>query len=145
MIRDQVVAEAESWLRTPYHSCARIKGAGVDCAQFPAAVYESTGLIPKLDLDYSPEWYMHQDEERYLRWVFPYSTEITREELLPGDFAIWKFGRTYSHGAIVIDKPTIIHATLLGGCVHYGNMDVDDDLLTRKSRYFRMTGIDDGR
>ena len=28
-----VVAEAESWLGTPYHHEARIKGHGVDCVE----------------------------------------------------------------------------------------------------------------
>lgn len=31
--RAAVIAEAESWLSTPYHHEARIKGHGVDCAQ----------------------------------------------------------------------------------------------------------------
>lgn len=29
--RAAVVAEARSWIGTPYHNCADVKGAGVDC------------------------------------------------------------------------------------------------------------------
>ncbi len=28
----------------------------------------------------------------------------------PGDIVLWKFGRCFSHGAIIVEWPTIIHA-----------------------------------
>ncbi len=35
---------------------------------------------------------------------------------LPGDVVLWRFGRCYSHGAIVIEWPTVIHAYLHRTC-----------------------------
>lgn len=144
MTRADVVAEALSWERTPYHSRARIKGVGVDCAQFPAAVYHAVGLIPDLRPEYSPQWMLHRDEEQFLSWVTPYAREIGRDALGPGDFVIWKFGRTFSHGGIVIDPPDIIHAVIAGGAVVRGNMDRDGEL-QRPARFFTLFGGDDGR
>ena len=36
--RQRVVAEAETWLRTPYHHMGRIKGGGIDCPTLLAEV-----------------------------------------------------------------------------------------------------------
>lgn len=109
-LRATVVAEAETWLRTPYHHRARIKGAGVDCAQILIAVFSSAGLIEVFDPgDYPPDWMLHRDEERYLDLVRVYAHEIDGPPL-PGDIAVWRYGRTFSHGAIVTEWPNIIHA-----------------------------------
>ena len=140
MTRDAIVREALSWERTPYHPLARIKGIGVDCAQFPAAVYETVGLIPHIAPSYSPQWMLHRDEEHYLGWVRRFAREIARDALAPGDFAIWKFGRCYSHGAIVIDPPDVIHAVIVGGGVIRANIDRDEDLRARPARYFTLFG-----
>lgn len=138
--RAEIVAEALSWTATPYHPKARIKGVGVDCAQYPAAVYFAVGLVPDLAPDYSPQWMLHRDEEQFLSWVTPYAREITRDEVGPGDFAIWKFGRCFSHGAIIIDMPEVIHAVIRGGGVIRGNADRDEDLRSREVRFFTLFG-----
>lgn len=139
--RQAIVDEAMGWIGTPYHHCARIKGVGVDCAQLPAAVYAAVGLIPDLQPEYSPQWMMHRDEEQYLEWVRPYAREITREELQPGDLCMWKFGRTYSHSAIVIDVPTVIHAMNRAGAVVLGDIDRDAELIDRPALYFSLFGV----
>lgn len=139
-MRAAIVAEARSWLGTPYHHCARLKGVGVDCAQLPAAVYYAVGLIPDLQPEYSPQWMMHRDEERYLSWVRPHAREISRKELSPGDLVMWKFGRTYSHSAIIIECPTIIHAVNKSNRVEFGDMDRDADLVSRPALYFSLFG-----
>lgn len=139
--RAAIVAEALTFERTPYHDRGLIKGVGVDCACLPFLVYRNVGLIPA-DAElppYSPQWYLHRDEEVYLKWVRRYAKrEIDRDDLGPGDFAIWKFGRTYSHGAIVIEPPVIIHATLAAGSVVRGDMDAEEDLRSRPVRFFTL-------
>lgn len=140
MTREQVVREALSWERTPYHHRARVKGVGVDCAQLPIAVYSAVGLIPAIEPDYSPQWMLHRDEEQYLGWVRRFAREIPRAEAGPGDFAIWKFGRCYSHGAIVLDLPHVLHALILGGGVTRGHVDRDEELRSRPVLYFTLFG-----
>ena len=136
--RAAIVAEAMEWLGTPYHSHARLKGVGVDCAQLPAAVYEAAGLIPHINPDYSPQAMMHRDGEAYLAWVTPYAREIEREQVAPGDFAIWRYGRSYSHGAIVIEPPLVIHAIIIGSAVVLADMDRDEELCRRPVRFFTL-------
>lgn len=120
--RAAIVAEARSWLGTPYHHEARVKGrdGGVDCAQLLIGVYAAVGLIPPLDIPhYPPDWHLHRDAERYLGIVLQHAREIQPafgEGPLPGDVVVWRFGRCFSHGAIVIDWPVVIHAHLGRRC-----------------------------
>ncbi len=138
--RAAVVAEAQTWIRTPYRHHARLKGVGVDCAQFPAAVYEACGLVPHLAPRYSAQWHLHHDVEAYLAWVRPHAREITADEIQPGDFGIWRFGRAYSHGAIIVRPPEVIHAVLREGGVVLGNMSRDIDLVGRPVKFFSLWG-----
>jgi NlpC/P60 family putative phage cell wall peptidase len=138
--REAVVAEARSWLRTPYHHLARVKGAGVDCAQLPLAVYEAAGVIPHQEAAYAPQWHMHHEEELYVAFVERFAVEIAEAQVQPGDFAIWKFGKTFSHGAIVIDPPRVIHAWL-GYGVTEDAYDQHEDLRKRPRRFFTIQGM----
>lgn len=133
--RAALVMAAHNWLNTPYHHKARIKGAGVDCAQLLIGVYAEAGLIEPFDTgDYPPDWMLHREEERFLAWVNQYLVEV--ETPLPGDVAIWRFGRSFSHGAIVVDWPLFIHAYRVAGCVCFGSAGQDIDLARRAVRYY---------
>ena len=107
--RAAVVAEAHAWLRTPWHHEARVKGHGVDCANFLIGVYAACGLVEEFTPEqYPPDWMQHRSDEKFLRYLLQYTRPV--EQALPGDIAMFKFGRTDSHGAIVLDWPNIIHA-----------------------------------
>jgi cell wall-associated NlpC family hydrolase len=135
--RAAVVAEALSWLRTPYHPGARVKGVGVDCAQLVIGVYAGAGVIRAFEPEtYPHDWHVHRDVERYLQGVMRFGGEITRDQVRPGDLALYKFGRVFSHGAIVVQWPQIIHAVLGDGLVTLGDADRDVDLLDRPVRWF---------
>ena len=115
--RAAVVRCAQSWLCTPYHHRGRIKGAGVDCAMLLAEVYAEAGLVAPLAIPhYPPDWHLHRDAERYLGVLLDHAVEIAGPPA-PGDIALWRFGRCFSHGAIVVDWPIVIHAYLGRGCV----------------------------
>jgi NlpC/P60 family putative phage cell wall peptidase len=117
-LRAAVVTEAESWIGTPFHHAARIKGAGVDCLMLLAEIYERAGVAPHIDPPfYVPDWHLHRDAERYLDGLTRYASEIPFPPQ-PGDIALFRFGRTFSHGAIVTDWPRLIHAYWSIGVVH---------------------------
>lgn len=120
--RAAVVAEAKEFIGTAYHHRGTLKRrdgdrGGVDCAWFPYLVFRNVGLAPpNLDLgEYPPDWFLHQGGERYLPWVRALAREI--QEPMPGDFVLYKVGRLYAHGAIVIAWPKIIHAARDAGAV----------------------------
>jgi NlpC/P60 family putative phage cell wall peptidase len=134
--RAAVITEARGWLRTPYHHAARVKGAGVDCAMLPAAVYRAVGLIPDFPVaHYPPDWHLHRDAERYLDVVTRHAVEVPAPTG-PGDFVLFRWGRCFAHGAIVVDWPAIIHAVLHVGVV----LDRGDTgrLAERPRRFFTL-------
>lgn len=137
MTREEVLAEAHTWLRTPYHHRARVKGHGVDCANLPAAIYESVGLINHLDPEYSPQWMMHKDEEKFLGYIRKEAREIEFDQIGPGDLIVWKFGRTFSHSAIIVDYPTIIHAVNGIGVV-LADAEQESTFIDRPRKFFTL-------
>jgi NlpC/P60 family putative phage cell wall peptidase len=116
-LRAAVVAEAASWIGTPFHHAARVKGAGIDCLMLLAEVYERAGVADHIDPPfYVPDWHLHRDAERYMVGLLEYARPV--EVPLPGDIALFRFGRTFSHGAIVTEWPRLIHAYWNLGVVH---------------------------
>lgn len=112
-MRASIVAEAYTFLRTPYRHCANIKGVGVDCAMLLVEVYRTVvpHIVP-LDFDprpYSPEWHLHRDEEKYLLGLGKYAHQVEHAQL--GDVEAYRFGRTTSHAGIVVSDEFVIHAT----------------------------------
>lgn len=135
-MRSRVVAEALGWLGTPYHHAAMVKGAGVDCAMLLVAVYGGLGLIPA-DFDprpYPHDWHLHRDEDRFLNGILRFGREV--ETPLPGDVAVWRFGRVFSHGGICVGDNRVIHSYLNRGVV------LDDlgqaELVRRPVRFFSL-------
>jgi cell wall-associated NlpC family hydrolase len=122
--REHVIEVARTWIRTPYHDLAQVKGAGCDCATLLAGVYSEAGIIPPIKLPYySPQWFLHQNDETYMAQVLHFAHEVESPQM--ADVALYKLhrrgrpvGRTFSHGAIVVSWPDrIIHAHKMSGIV----------------------------
>lgn len=109
MDRAAVITEAKKWLGAKWQHQACVRYQAADCGQILVDIYTQCGLIERPTVEsYPKDWAIHNTEERYLAVVEQYAHEVT--EPLPGDIAVWKVGRTYSHGAVVIDWPLILHA-----------------------------------
>ena len=107
--RVAVLHEALSWLRTPYHHHAGVKGAGCDCAYLLIRCYELATALTVADPGYYPaDWNLHRSEERYLGMVLRYCLPV--EHPLPADVCLYRFGRTVAHGGIVVEWPLVVHA-----------------------------------
>lgn len=117
--RADVATEALTWLGTPYHHHGRIKGVGVDCAQLLCAVFESVGLVPKIETGpYAVDWHLHHSEEVFSNWLAKYATLKPAGEVLQvGDVCLWRFGRTFSHGSIYVGDDLFIHAYIGRGVI----------------------------
>ena len=140
--RARVVAEALTWLGTPYHHRAKLKGVGVDCAQLPLAVYAGAGIIEDFDTgDYPFDWHQHRQEERYVGIVLTLAQELASiEQVGAGDLILWKYGRAFSHGALVIGLPQVLHASRKDDGVVLTDIDRDTELKGRPARYFSFWG-----
>ena len=114
-----VLKEAHRWLNTPYHHGAAVQGAGVDCLMLLCCVYSAAGVVPWVDpRPYPSDWMLHRSEERYLLGLDQYATRLPDGGTpQPGDVQTFRFGRTFSHAAIVTDWPNMLHAYLPAGRV----------------------------
>jgi NlpC/P60 family putative phage cell wall peptidase len=116
--RARVVAEARTWLLTPYRHGADLRGVGVDCGMFIVRIFVDLGLTPPFDpRPYAPDWMIHRNEEKYLD--FFNSRCAPGSDPRPGDIALFRYGRSYSHAGVVTqtDPDAIIHASHDAGCV----------------------------
>ena len=110
-VRAALIAEARSWLRTPWHHEARLKGVGVDCAQLLVGVYVAVGLIEPPAIEHYPaDWHLHRGDQKFLSYLLRYARKV--DEGKPGDIAMFSYGRADAHGALVVDWPSIIHANV---------------------------------
>lgn len=140
-LRQRVVAEALTWLRTPWHHEARVKGAGVDCGQFLIGVFSRVGLVREFQPEHYPaDWHLHKDERRFLAYLLEYAAPVGAP--LPGDVAMFQYGRHEAHGSIVIDAagPVIIHAWRDEGMVTITDL-ATSPIASRFAGYYRMRGL----
>jgi cell wall-associated NlpC family hydrolase len=109
--RNLVIAEAQSWLGTPFHENAAIKGVGVDCGRFLVHCFQAAGVkVPDLSdsANYPHGWHLHRSDERYLNLISQF-TKITQFPL-PGNIVMYRIGRGYAHSGIIVNYPEIIHS-----------------------------------
>ena len=116
---DAVIAEARSWIGTPYHHLGggdqvpgrALKGVGIDCAQILIETFSAAGAIAWFSTGrYPADWMMHRDEERYVSFIERYADEVAPIDAQPVDIVVWRYGRTFSHGGIVTAWPKVVHA-----------------------------------
>lgn len=140
--RIQVCAEALTWLGTPYHHHAGVKGSGVDCGMLLVRVFGACGLVPA-ELDpgtYSPDWHMHRGEEKFAQWCERFGVLQLAGAMLPGDVLLYRFGRTYSHGAIYLGNAELVHARRKAGRVERASL-LDAELSDRPMLRYRAKGL----
>lgn len=108
--REAVAVEALSWLGTPYHHHARLKGVGVDCAQLLCGVFEACGLVGPVETGHYPvDWHLHRNEEIFSGWLARFAVQTPAEPQL-GDVCLFRYGRTFSHGSIYVGDGLLVHA-----------------------------------
>jgi len=118
--RRAIVAEAQAWLGTRFHHMQCLKGAGVDCLGLIYGVYRAVGLVGEVKIPfYRPDFMHHRSGEDYLEGLLQYGRVVERAE--PGDVALFRYGRVFGHGAIVVEWPRLIHAFAERGEVCWGD------------------------
>jgi NlpC/P60 family putative phage cell wall peptidase len=120
--RAAIVAEALSWIGTPFHDHAGVKGAGCDCLHLVWRVAQARGFAPAGDPPaYKPQWFQHRGEPLFLQGLIEYGAHQVAKPF-PGDFAMYNFGRHAAHAAIIIDGRSMVHAYKVVGCVTRGDL-----------------------
>jgi cell wall-associated NlpC family hydrolase len=119
--RAAIVAEALSWVGTPFHHAAGVKGAGCDCVHLLYRVGQARAFVPSGELPaYKPQWFQHRGEPLFLQGLKA-AGAICVPRGSPGDIAMYNFGRHAAHGAILIDANSMVHAFSPVGCITRGD------------------------
>lgn len=119
-IGDLAAAEAKTWLGTPYHHQASVKGVGCDCLGLLRGVYRAiVGPEPARPPNYSPGWdeVAKQDVmltafRSYLAEVPDYGCLPETWNFLPGDVLIFRMkpGAVAKHCGIVTESGQFVHS-----------------------------------
>lgn len=117
--RNDVVGCARSFLETPFHHQARLKGVGVDCVGLVIGVARSLGLIaPDFDVAAYPRT---PDGTSLMHLTDAHMTRISREAMQPGDVVVVAFAKDPQHLGILSEYRhgglSIIHAHSISGRV----------------------------
>ncbi|NWG45989.1 MAG: C40 family peptidase [Alphaproteobacteria bacterium] len=110
---NRIIAEARSWLGTPYKHRAAVKGAGCDCLGLVMGVYAAlVGPVPEDPPPYSRDWAEAAGEETLLAAARRHLVELPVAEAGPGDVLIFRIltGRICKHAGILSRPGHMIHA-----------------------------------
>lgn len=116
--RQEVVAEARSWIGTPYVIRGRIKGAGCDCGSLLMSIAVNSGLMTDEELEvYSLDCWAHWSDEKYLKRVMRYAERVMSgvayrsTVVLPGSLVLVRVtgSRHFNHGGFVTEWPKVVH------------------------------------
>lgn len=124
--RAAIIAEALTWIGTPFINCADIKGqkGGVDCAMLAVRCYVDTGRLAPFDpRPYPPGWMLHHSEEQFLGWIRDKLGAHEVEAPRLADVCVWQFGRCFSHCGIAINSTEVVHAFRHAGMVMISRRD----------------------
>jgi NlpC/P60 family putative phage cell wall peptidase len=112
-VQDKIIAEARSWIGTPYRHQASCKSVGCDCLGFLRGVWrEVIGDEPELPPPYSADWAEASGKETLADAARRHLTEISLDKIEPGDILVfrWRAHLPAKHCAILTSAERMIHA-----------------------------------
>ena len=113
---DAIIAEASSWIGTPYRHQASLKGVGCDCLGLVRGVWRAVvGAEPETPPPYAPDW-AESGADALMDAARRHLVPIGAVE--PGCVLLfrWRAGLPAKHCAIATSPQTMIHAHD-GACV----------------------------
>ncbi len=131
-----IVREARTWIGTPFHHAARVKGVGVDCAGLLVGVAHALGLPVQDDTRYHA-----QDNLARMRTALARECEIVPEEedVFPGDVLLLIGRGMPNHLAIFNGNGGMIHAwRSAGGVVEH---KIDEAWVDNVVDVYRLRGL----
>lgn len=140
--RADLIAEARSWIGTPWRHQAAIKGVGADCVGFVRGAAEPfVGKVP-IATDYTTTWQLYRAEPRMFREFAARCEEVPLDRIKPGDILLFGFGKGPAHhcGYSAPDD-RIIHCYREAGAVV--EQDLTDWWRTKLRHAFRVPEIVD--
>lgn len=111
MIRSDALAEARTWIGTPYRHQASCKGAGTDCLGLIRGLWRALyGGEPVAIPPYTPDWSEPSRDEVLMRTARTLLTPVERPD--PGDVLLFRMRDkgVAKHLGVLATSETFIHA-----------------------------------
>jgi NlpC/P60 family putative phage cell wall peptidase len=109
----RVIEVARSWLGTPYHDQASVKGVGCDCIGFARGIWrEIVGEEPTALPPYSRDWGEVGARETFAEGVRRFLIEIAPATAVPGALLLFRMRRDgpAKHCGVFVDGGMFVHA-----------------------------------
>lgn len=113
IIRADIVAEARSWIGTPYRHQASLKGVGCDCLGLVRGVWRALiGPEPERAPPYAPDWAESAGHETLMLAAGRHLVPVAHDTFAPGDVLLfrWRAHLPAKHAAIVTAADLMVHA-----------------------------------
>ena len=112
-MREAIVAEARTWLGTPYRHQASLKGVGADCLGLVRGVWRAViSEEPESAPPYTPDWAEALGHETLLGAARRHMPEVALGRVRNGDVLLFRMalGAPAKHAAILSAPARMIHA-----------------------------------
>jgi NlpC/P60 family putative phage cell wall peptidase len=110
---EKIVAEARSWIGTPYRHQASLKGVGCDCLGLVRGVWRAViGAEPERAPPYTPDWAEASGREALAQAAARHLIAVPLDAFMPGDVLLfrWRQNLPAKHAAIVTAPDLMVHA-----------------------------------
>ena len=134
-----IVAEARTYIGTPFQHQARLKGVGVDCIGVIVGVAHTLGISEFDTVDYARQ----PDPSKMGAALNAHLDRVTLSDIRPGDILGLRRTREPMHVAIVTetDPLRIVHALSRAGVSRCVEQGIDDAWRRRIVACFRYRGV----
>jgi len=102
----------------------------VDPTKFPLSVLNDGNQLPVMNASWRIPAFDYQNRDGSIAYI-----EISADKVSHGDLGVWQWGRSFSHGGIVLPNRQILHAQA-GVKVVIDNLDTHEQLKRRPVRWF---------
>lgn len=109
----EIIAETETWLKTPYQHQASVKGLGCDCLGLVRGVYRALyGAEPEKMPAYTSDWAEASDTETLAVAAARHLLPVPVDKIMPGQVLLFRWRRHLpaKHAAILVSNDRFIHA-----------------------------------
>lgn len=113
MTPERIVAEARSWIGTPYRHQASLKHVGCDCLGLVLGVWKALyGALPEQPPPYTPDWAEAGASEPLIEAALRHLAPRTGAAIAPGEILIfrWRAHVAAKHLAIATTPDRMVHA-----------------------------------
>ena len=108
-----ILAEAKTWLGTPYRHQGSRKGVGCDCLGLVRGIWRAVyGQEPEAPGPYSPDWAEAGSGDPLLDAAQRHCREKPASAMVPGDLIVfrWRAHHAAKHLGIAISADRFLHA-----------------------------------